>query len=154
MKILSYRDLKSKDGLLPLLDHAFHWVFNQRQFENLIRIDPRSKNGPVGFCAVENERIIGHVGVLDLATRTLDGKVEYVGGLYGVATLPGYTRRGVCTALMDKAHQYFKEKDCLFSFLATSPTLTAIDRSGLWRQILFEPSGCFLTKLVFRAQLF
>jgi GNAT superfamily N-acetyltransferase len=125
MKILSYRDLNSKDGLLPLLDHAFNWVFNQQQFENTIKIDPRLKDGPISFCAVEDGRIIGHVGVLDLATRTLEGKVEYVGGLYGVATLPGYTRRGVSTALMNNAHQYFEEKDYRFSFLATSPALIA-----------------------------
>jgi GNAT superfamily N-acetyltransferase len=125
MKILSYRDLESKDGLLPLLDHAFNWVFNQHEFENIMKIDPRLKDGPIGFCAVENERIIGHVGVMDLVTRTVEGKVEYVGGLYGVATLPGYTRRGVSTALMNTAHQYFKEKNYRFSLLATSPALIA-----------------------------
>lgn len=130
MKVLSYRNLESKDGLLPLLDHAFNWVFNQRQHEDFIKIDPRLKDGPISFCAVENERIIGHVGVLDLATRTLEAEVEYVGGLYGVATLPGYTRRGVSTALMNAAHQYFKDKNYRFSFLATSPALIAHELYG------------------------
>ncbi|MGA2767264.1 MAG: GNAT family N-acetyltransferase [Candidatus Bathyarchaeia archaeon] len=125
MKILTYRDLESKDDVLPLLDHAFNWVFDRRQFEDAIKIDPRLKNGPVGFFAVENERIIGHVGVMDLATRTLGGTMEPVGGVYGVATLPGFTRRGVSTALMSMAHQYFKEKDYRFSFLFTSHALVA-----------------------------
>jgi len=123
MKILTYRDLKSKDVLLPLMDQAFRWPFSPRQFEDLVRIDPRLKDSPVGFCAVENECVVGFVGVLDLATRTLDETAEYVGGLYGVATLPGHTRKGVSTALMNSAHQYFKEKDYRFSFLNTSPTL-------------------------------
>jgi GNAT superfamily N-acetyltransferase len=121
MKILTYRDLKSKGGLVPLLDHAFGWVFDQHQFEDSVKIDPRLKNGPVGFCAVENEMVVGHVGVMDLATRSLNGTVENVGGLYGVATLPGHTRRGVCTALMNSAHDYFREKNYRFSFLNTSP---------------------------------
>jgi hypothetical protein len=85
MEILAYRDLKSRDGLLPLLVNAFNWVFNETQFEDYIKIDPRVGDGPVGFCAVENGRIIGHVGVVDLATQTLNGKMEYAGGLYGVA---------------------------------------------------------------------
>jgi predicted N-acetyltransferase YhbS len=125
MKILIYGDLDSKDGLVPILDHAFNWIFNQKQSDDFIRIDPRLKNGPVSFCAVENGKTIGHVGVMDLTTRTLNGNIEYVGGLYGVATLPGHTRKGVCTALMEKAHEYFTEKHYRFSFLSTSPALIA-----------------------------
>ena len=125
MKIIPYRDLESKDGLLPLPDHAFYWVFNQHQFDDLVKIDPGLKNSPVGFCAVEDGQIIGHVGVMDLATRTLDRSIEYVGGLYNVATLPGYMRRGVCTALMNRAHEYFMDKHYRFSFLSTSQALVA-----------------------------
>jgi GNAT superfamily N-acetyltransferase len=125
MKIIPFRDLESKDGLLPLLDHAFYWVFSQRQFDDLVKIDSRLKNGPVGFCAVEDGQIIGHVGVMDLPTRTLDRSIEYVGGLYNVATLPGYTRKGVCTTLMSRAHEYFMDKHYRFSFLSTSQALVA-----------------------------
>jgi GNAT superfamily N-acetyltransferase len=125
MKILTYRDLKSNDTLLPLMDQAFRWPFNPKRFEDLVKIDPRLKDGPVGFCAVENERIVGFVGVLDLVTRTVSKTVEHVGGLYGVATLPGYTRKGISTALMNSAHEYFREKGYRFSFLDTSPTLIA-----------------------------
>ncbi|RLI14629.1 hypothetical protein DRO41_05425 [Candidatus Bathyarchaeota archaeon] len=125
MKIKTYRDLKSKDELLPLMDQAFRWPFNPRVFESLVKIDPELKDGPVGFCAIENGHIVGFVGVLNLATKTLSGEIEHVGGIYGVATLPGYTRRGISTALMHRAHEYFKEKGYRFSFLNTSPTLIA-----------------------------
>jgi GNAT superfamily N-acetyltransferase len=125
MKILPYSDLESKDGLLPLLDHAFYWVFNQRQFDDLVKIDSRLKNGPIGFCAIEDGRIIGHVGVMDLATRSLDRSIEHAGGLYNVATLPSYTRKGVCTTLMGRAHEYFRDKRYRFSFLSTSQALVA-----------------------------
>jgi predicted acetyltransferase len=125
MKIIPYRELESKDGLLPLLDHAFKWVFNQSQSDDIVKIDPRLKNGPVSFCAIEDGRIIGHVGVMDLTTRTLDRSIEHAGGLYGVATLPGYARRGVCTTLMNEAHEYFRNKQYRFSFLSTSHALVA-----------------------------
>jgi len=122
---MTYRELESRDGLLPLLDHAFNWIFDERQFGGFIKIDPRLKNSPVGFCALENSKIIGYVGVLDVATRSLGGMIEHVGGLYGVATLPGFTRKGVFTTLIEKAHEYFRESGYRFSFLGTSPALVA-----------------------------
>jgi GNAT superfamily N-acetyltransferase len=125
LEISTYRELESKDGLLPLLDHAFNWIFDEHQFGDFVKIDPRLKNSPVGFCALENGRIIGYVGVMDVATRTLEGTTEQVGGLYGVTTLPGFTRRGVFTTLIDKAHEYFREKGYQFSLLGTSPALIA-----------------------------
>jgi GNAT superfamily N-acetyltransferase len=135
LNVLTYRELESKDGLLPLLDHAFNWIFDERQFNDFARVDPRLKNGPIGFCALEGSRIIGYVGVMDIVTRTLEGTTERVGGLYGVTTLPGFTRRGVFTTLMAAAHEYFKQKDYRFSLLGTSPTLIA---HGLYEKLGYK----------------
>jgi ribosomal protein S18 acetylase RimI-like enzyme len=125
MQILTHREIESKETLLPLMDNAFGWPFNPRMYERLVKIDPRLKNSQIGFCAVENKRAIGYVGVMDLATRTLDGNVEYVGGIYGVATLPSHARKGISTALMNKVHEHFKERNYRFSFLCTSHTFVA-----------------------------
>ncbi len=125
MRIVAYRDLESKNGLLPLLEQAFGWPFNENEFNRYLKIDPRLKNGVVGFCALENGKIVSYIGAMDLQTRTLDGTFEHVGGVYGVATLPGYTRQGLSTALFDATHEYFKDKGYRFSFLNTSPTLVA-----------------------------
>jgi len=107
------------------MDNAFGWPFNPRMYERLVKIDPRLRNSPVGFCAVENGRAIGYVGVMDVATRTLDGNLEYVGGIYGVATLPSHARKGISTALMNRVHEHFRERNYHFSFLCTSHTLVA-----------------------------
>jgi GNAT superfamily N-acetyltransferase len=125
MKILTYRELDSKDGLVPLLDHAFNWTFNQKLFDRGVKIDPRLKDSPVSFCALEDERIVGHVGVLDLLTRTVKGTVEPAGGIFGVATLPSYTSRGIATALMERAHEHFREEGYRFSLLGTRRVSTA-----------------------------
>lgn len=125
MEILAYRDLESKKGLLPLMEQAFGWPLNPREFEKTIKTDPRLQNSAVAFCANIDKQIVGCVGVLDLATRTSDGSTEYAGGVYGVATLPGHTRKGISTTLFTKVHEYFIEKGYRFSFLNTSPTLVA-----------------------------
>jgi GNAT superfamily N-acetyltransferase len=125
LEIVTYRDLESKSDLLPLLEQAFGWPFNEREFNRFIKIDPRLKNGAIGFCALENGRVVSYVGAMDLPTRTLDGAIEHAGGIYGVATLPGYTRKGFSTALFRVTHEYFKGKGYRFSFLNTSPIIVA-----------------------------
>ena len=142
MKIITYRDLKPKDGLLPLMEQAFGWPFNEHEFNRFVRIDPRLKDGSVGFCALIGSKIVSYVGVMDLATRTSDGGPEYVGGIYGVATLPGYTRQGLSRALFNAAHEYFKDKDYRFSFLNTSPTLVAYSlyRKLGYSDVVYYPS--------------
>jgi GNAT superfamily N-acetyltransferase len=125
LEIVPYRDLESKSGLLPLFEQSFGWPFNEREFNRLIKIDPRLNNGAVGFCALENGRVVSFVGAMDLATRTLDGSIERAGGIYGVSTLPGHTHQGFSTALLKATHEYFKGKGYQFSFLNTSPTIIA-----------------------------
>ena len=125
MKVMTYRELESKDELLPLLDHAFGWTFNQRSFDKFAKIDPRLMNSPIGFCVVESGHVVGYVGVMDLATLTSNGNVEYVGGIYGVATLPSHVRRGISTTLINEAHRYFRDQGYRFSLLGTSHTIVA-----------------------------
>jgi predicted acetyltransferase len=62
---------------------------------------------------------------MDVATRNRYREIEYAGGIYGVATLPGFTRKGVSMTLMDRAHQYFQMKGYRFSFLVTNHALVA-----------------------------
>lgn len=127
MKILTYQELKEKDTLLPLMEQAFGWPFDAKEFDRNIRIDPRLRESCVGLCAFDGETVVGYVGIMDLATKTLNGTVEKAGGIYGVATLPGHTRQGICRTLLDRAHKYLTEKDYRFSFLTTSPTIVAYD---------------------------
>jgi ribosomal protein S18 acetylase RimI-like enzyme len=83
------------------------------------------KDSPVGFSAIENDSVVGFVGVMDVATRTLDGEMAHVGGVYGVATMPSHVRKGISAALMNTAHQHFRDKGYRFSFLGTSHTIIA-----------------------------
>ena len=114
------------------MEQAFGWPFDPLEFDKNIKADPRLMDSGVGFCGVIEGKTVAYVGVMDLATRTVDNKVERTGGIYGVATLPGHTRKGICTALLNRAHEHFKEKDCRFSFLTTSPTIVA---HGLYEKL-------------------
>jgi predicted acetyltransferase len=125
MKIITYRQLEPKDDFMILMDMAFWWPMTPSRLEKIIELDIRLKNSPVGFCAVENGSLAGFVGVLDIPTKTVFGKEETVGGIWAVATNPGFAKGGICKTLMEKAHQYFQEKKYRFSFLVTSRTIIA-----------------------------
>jgi GNAT superfamily N-acetyltransferase len=107
------------------MDQAFPRYFTPEHREKIIRTDPRLKKGPAGFCAVEDDQLVGFVGVMDIPTRTLDRTIELAGGIYSVATLPTHAKKGISTILMQQAHQYFKEQGYRFSFLNTSQIIVA-----------------------------
>jgi len=119
MKIKTYRELKSKDELFPLIDQGLWEYFNPLEFEQDIEADPRLKHSSIGYAAVQKDFIIGFVGVMDMVTRSVDSTEVKVGGIWGVVTHPAHARKGVVTILMEKAHGYFREKDFQFSFLTS-----------------------------------
>ncbi len=125
MKIIPYRELPKKEDLLPLMCIAFNWPFVPEKFEEIASIDPRLKNSPIGFAAVENGKIVGFVGVMDLKTRNIKGEIEPAGGVWGVATFPSHVRKGIATSLLKKSHQYFNQKGYRFAFLFTASSMIA-----------------------------
>jgi GNAT superfamily N-acetyltransferase len=135
MRIVTYKELVNKDEVLPILSLSFGGSPNPRQMEGMIKVDPRTHNGPIGFCALENDRVIGFVGTMEIPTRNISGDTEVVGGIWGVSTHPGNARRGVSTALMGAAHEYFTEKGYRFSFLVTRKTFIAY---AFYRHLAYE----------------
>ena len=125
MKIVTWSELDRKEELIPLMTLAFGPAFDLKALEKIIRLDPRLNRTDIGLCATENDHVIGFVGLLEPNTRSIDGTVEPVGGIWGVSTLPSHTKKGVSTALMNEAHQHFRDKHYRFSFLTTRHTYIA-----------------------------
>lgn len=124
MEIVPYPHLAEKDQMFPLMFRGFVSHLDPREFDERRGRDFRLKGGPGGFCAVESGRLLGFAGVMDIPTRSLDGP-EMVGGIHNVVTDPAVTRRGVCTALMEEAHRYFRDRGYRFVFLTTWRSMVA-----------------------------
>jgi predicted acetyltransferase len=107
------------------MDLAFWWPISPKELGEIVNRDVRLSNSPVGFCAVENKRLAGFVGVMDIPTKTINGATEIVGGIWAVATNPDFSRRGICKSLMEEAHNYFRKQKYRFSFLCTTRTIIA-----------------------------
>jgi predicted acetyltransferase len=133
--IVTFRELEPKDDFMMLMDMAFWWPISPQDMDERMSSDVRLKNSPVGFCAVEHDRLIGYVGVMDISTRTVSGEVEIVGGIWSVATNPASARKGICKALMEEAHRYFRSRDYRFSFLCTGRTIIAY---SIYRKMRYE----------------
>jgi len=66
----------------------------------------------------------GHL-LMRIPTRTIEGRLE-VGGINAVGTRPDFARRGLMTAITDRAHEYFREHGLEHSVLTTSKRLGAM----------------------------
>lgn len=132
MDIITYRELEQKDEMMMLMELAFWWPMSPKDFDELINMDVRLKNGPVGFCAVKDERLAGFVGVMDIPTKTLKGETEIIGGIWCVATNPDFSRQGICKSLMEAAHNHFRKQKYRFSFLCTGRTIIAY---GIYKKL-------------------
>ncbi len=118
MDIVTYDHVPDKAQYMLLQFQGFQSASTPQRLEEWRQRDWRLKGGPVGFCAVENGQLLGFVGVMDIPHRTLQGEAT-VGGIWGVVTHPTLSRKGIATALMEAAHQYFRNQGHLFSFLTT-----------------------------------
>jgi hypothetical protein len=61
------------------MEQAFGWPFDPIDFERTIKLDPRLRDGRIGFCAVEERRALGYVDLMDLTSTIVNGKVEKLG---------------------------------------------------------------------------
>ena len=119
MRIVPYPELVEKDQMFRLQYQGLHLYLDYRDFDKRMEWDPWLRGGLGGFCGVDDGRLLGIVGVYDIPTRSLDGRVLVVGGVWALVTDPSATRRGVFTALMEESHRYFRDRGCPFAFLYT-----------------------------------
>jgi GNAT superfamily N-acetyltransferase len=97
----------------------------------------------LSVCAVEDEQVIGHVGVFRLPMITTEGR-EDVGGVWAVSTHPQHAGRGVASQLLEEAHRRMRQAGLRFSTLGTS-------RSGvsyrLYQKLGYEDIRVWATAL-------
>jgi len=122
MKIIEYDDVDPLQVLhlnmlaldFPLtLEHAAH----------IRRTDPRPFPC-LTINAVENDQVLGQVGVFRLPMISTEGR-EDVGGVWAVSTHPAHSGRGIASALLEEAHTRMRDAGLRFSTLGTNRYRTA-----------------------------
>ncbi len=123
-KIITFDELKDDYQFLRLMDSAFGFTWHPQDIAKRRKVDERYKY-PFGFCLMKGKILAGFVGVMDIPVKTIDGKIEKVGGIHCVATYPMYSHQGIARQLLDVVHDHFQKLGYRFSFLCTSKSLVA-----------------------------
>jgi ribosomal protein S18 acetylase RimI-like enzyme len=135
MDIVAYRDLENKDELFILWLKSFGWPGSAGWLAKFKRYESRIGVGPVGMCGLIDGEMVGFVGIMTIPTRTKQGKIEMVGGIFGVAVSPAYARRGIGRMLLQASEEYLRQQGIRLSFLTTSRSIVAYD---WYREVGYE----------------
>lgn len=117
MKILEYDEVDPLQ-ILNLTMLALDFPFTPEHAAHIRRTDPR----PFPFFtlnAVEDDGVLGQVGVFRLPMVSIDGR-EDVGGVWAVSTHPAHSGRGIASALLEEAHTRMRDAGLRFSTLGTN----------------------------------
>lgn len=117
MKILEYNDVDPLQVLnLTLL--ALNFPLTPEYAAHIRRTDPRPFPC-FTVNAVEDEAVLGQVGVFRLPMVSTEGR-EDMGGVWAVSTHPQHAGCGVASALLEEAHSRMRDAGLRFSTLGTS----------------------------------
>jgi GNAT superfamily N-acetyltransferase len=117
MKIMEYDDVDPLSALhLTML--ALDFPFTPERAAQIRRTDPRPFPC-FTVNAVENDLVLGQVGVFRLPMISTEGR-EDVGGVWAVSTHPQHSGRGVASRLLDEAHARMRDVGLRFSTLGTN----------------------------------
>ena len=141
MEILEYDNVDSLK-VLELNMLALEFPLTPEHVAHIRRSDPR----PFPFFAiyaVEDDQVLGQVGVFRLPMVSTDGR-EDVGGVWAVSTHPHHVGRGVASRLLDEAHVRMRAAGLRFSTLGTNRYRVAYK---LYQQHGYEDMGVLATAL-------
>jgi GNAT superfamily N-acetyltransferase len=117
MQVLEYDDV-DPFSVLELNMLCFRFALTPELAAVIRRLDPR----PLPFFAiyaVDEGQVVGQVGVFRLPMIMTHGP-EDVGGIWAMATHPGYSRRGIGSLLIEEAHARMRAAGLRFAVLGTS----------------------------------
>lgn len=110
-------------GVLSLNLLSLGYALTPELIKTIRRLDKR----PFPFFAlyaIEDNIIVGQIGVFRLPTITTEGP-EDVGGVWAVSTHPAFNQQGIASYLLDEAHARMQSAGLRFSTLGTSRYLVA-----------------------------
>ena len=118
MNIVAYDDLDDPFDVLDLNVLCFNFALTPDMVAKIRQLDQR----PFPFFAlyaVDQDRVLGQVGVFRVPLMTADGPVE-AGAIWAMCTHPAYSRQGIGSVLIREAHDQMRSAGLPFSTLGTS----------------------------------
>lgn len=141
MKIVEYNDVDPLK-VWHVTQLALDFTLTPELAAQIRQTDPRPFPC-LGLYAVEEDMVLGQVGIFRLPMISTEGR-EDVGGIWAVSTHPQYAGRGVASRLLDEAHARMTQAGLRFSTLGTDRYRIA---HRLYRQHGYEETNVWATAL-------
>jgi GNAT superfamily N-acetyltransferase len=141
MKIVEYDDVDPLK-VMYLTQLALDFALTPEMVARIRQSDPRPFPC-LAVYAVEDDAIMGQVGIFRLPMISTEGK-EDVGGIWAVSTHPQYAGRGVASRLLEEAHTRMVDAGLRFSTLGTDQYRLA---HKLYRRHGYEETNVWATAL-------
>ena len=141
MKIVEYNDVDPLK-VMYLAQLALDFALTPETVVRIRHSDPRPFPC-LAVYAVENEAVMGQVGIFRLPMISTEGR-EDVGGIWAVSTHPQYAGRGVASLLLEEAHTRMRNAGLRFSTLGTNRYRVAYK---LYRRHGYEETNVWVTAL-------
>ena len=117
MKILEYNDVDPL-SVLHLTMLALDFPFTPEHAAHIRSADPRPFPC-FTVNAVEDDRVLGQMGIFRLPMVSTEGR-EDVGGIWAVSTHPQHSGRGIASRLLEESHARMCDAGLRFSTLGTN----------------------------------
>jgi GNAT superfamily N-acetyltransferase len=141
MKIVEYNDVDPLK-VMYVAKLALDFALTPELAMHIRQSDPRPFPC-LAVYAVEDESVLGQVGIFRLPMISTEGR-EDVGGIWAVSTHPQYAERGVASSLLEEAHARMRSAGLRFSTLGTDRYRVAYK---LYRQHGYEETNVWATAL-------
>jgi GNAT superfamily N-acetyltransferase len=130
-RVVYFDEVKDPYQITLLLQLSLYFTATPEHLAQMRKNDDRY-TPEFGVFAVtpEGKVTAGHL-LMQIPTETVKGRLD-VGGVNAVATRPDFARKGIMSAVMSKAHEYFIDRDLEYSYLTTSNRLVA---AGLYEKL-------------------
>jgi GNAT superfamily N-acetyltransferase len=124
-RIVFFDEIDDPYSATLIFQLSLSWSVTPTLLQELRSSDERYTREFGIFAVTRDGTVASGLLLMRLPTQTAQGKLE-VGGVSAVSTRPDHARRGLMTAIMNRAHEYFRERELEYSVLTSSRRLGAM----------------------------
>jgi GNAT superfamily N-acetyltransferase len=123
-RIVFFDEIDDPYKVTLIFQLSLSWSVTPSLLQELRSSDERYTREFGIFAVMRDGTVAGGLLFMRFSTQTTQGRLE-VGGVNAVSTRPDFARRGLMTAIMNRTHEYFRERDLEYSVLTSSRRLGA-----------------------------
>jgi len=124
-RIVFFDEIDDPYEVTLIFQLSLSWPITPKLLEELRSGDLRYMRDFGMFGVTREGTVASGLLLMRFPTQTMQGGLE-VGGVSAVSTRPDFARRGLMTAIMNRTHEYFRERDLEYSVLTSSRRLGAM----------------------------